>query len=113
MCPGPMRGGLPSVKNKLTPASFVCLIELMLLGLISLLLAQWANWISQICVNSSLFSSKFYLCSEQDFDMTGNVVSERSFTFLNETDVPPKGINALSSHQCGEVVCFTVIYINL
>ncbi|KAI6701724.1 hypothetical protein NL676_016048 [Syzygium grande] len=94
------------LKKTRRKALFVSLVkikeELMLLGLISLLLAQWANWISQICVNSSLFSSKFYLCSEQDFDTTGNVVSESSFTFLNETDVPPKGINALSSHQCGE-----------
>ncbi|XP_056163294.1 MLO-like protein 4 isoform X2 [Syzygium oleosum] len=94
------------LKKTRRKALFVSLVkikeELMLLGLISLLLAQWANWISQICVNSSLFSSKFYLCSEQDFDMTGNVVSESSFSFLNETDVPPKGINALSSHQCGE-----------
>ncbi|GMP39299.1 hypothetical protein CsSME_00010187 [Camellia sinensis var. sinensis] len=39
--------------------------ELMLLGLISLMLGQWAGWISQICVNSSLFSSRFYLCLEQ------------------------------------------------
>ncbi|XP_010030128.2 MLO-like protein 4 [Eucalyptus grandis] len=93
------------LKKTRRKALFVSLVkikeELMLLGLISLLLAQWANWISQICVNSSLFSSKFYLCSEQDFETAGNVVSESSFSFLNETDIPPKGIKALS-HQCGE-----------
>ncbi|GJN07320.1 hypothetical protein PR202_ga25141 [Eleusine coracana subsp. coracana] len=42
--------------------------ELMLLGVISLLLSQTAHWISEICVPSSLFSSKFYICSEKDFD---------------------------------------------
>ncbi|KZV22714.1 MLO-like protein 4-like [Dorcoceras hygrometricum] len=42
--------------------------ELMLLGIISLLLGQWSKWISQICVNSSLFTSKFYICSEEDYE---------------------------------------------
>ncbi|KAK3118085.1 hypothetical protein QOZ80_9BG0694030 [Eleusine coracana subsp. coracana] len=42
--------------------------ELMLLGVISLLLSQSAHWISEICVPSSVFSSKFYTCSEKDFD---------------------------------------------
>ncbi|XP_042436121.1 MLO-like protein 4 isoform X1 [Zingiber officinale] len=42
--------------------------ELMLLGLISLMLSQTARWISDICVPSSLFSSRFYICSEADFD---------------------------------------------
>ncbi|RVW75968.1 MLO-like protein 4 [Vitis vinifera] len=46
--------------------------ELMLLGLISLMLGQWAKWISEICVDSSLFNSKFYLCSEQDFNINEN-----------------------------------------
>ncbi|KAJ6715478.1 MLO-LIKE PROTEIN 1 [Salix viminalis] len=46
--------------------------ELMLLGLISLLLAQCARWISEICVDSSLFSSKFYICSEEDYGITQN-----------------------------------------
>ncbi|GJN28668.1 hypothetical protein PR202_gb16823 [Eleusine coracana subsp. coracana] len=40
----------------------------MLLGVISLLLSQSAHWISEICVPSSVFSSKFYTCSEKDFD---------------------------------------------
>ncbi|CAN1288312.1 MLO-like protein 4 [Linum perenne] len=43
----------------------------MLLGIISLSLAQWARWISEICVNSSLFSSKFYICSEEDVAHAG------------------------------------------
>ncbi|KAH9317756.1 hypothetical protein KI387_019525, partial [Taxus chinensis] len=42
--------------------------ELMLLGLISLLLAQSARWISNICVKSSVYNSKFYPCSAHDFD---------------------------------------------
>ncbi|XP_074577080.1 MLO-like protein 4 isoform X2 [Curcuma longa] len=42
--------------------------ELMLLGLISLMLSQTARWISEICVPPSLFSSRFYICSEADFD---------------------------------------------
>ncbi|XP_026454916.1 MLO-like protein 4 [Papaver somniferum] len=43
--------------------------ELMFLGLISLLLVQWARWISEICVDSSLFDSRFYLCSEEDYGL--------------------------------------------
>ncbi|KAH9751362.1 MLO-like protein 4 [Citrus sinensis] len=79
------------------------MIELMLLGLISLLLAQWARWISEICVNSSLFSSKFYTCSEDDNGIHQKMLSKSSFLFLNESDVPPKGIiNNHKSHQCGE-----------
>ncbi|KAG5525851.1 hypothetical protein RHGRI_032218 [Rhododendron griersonianum] len=73
--------------------------ELMLLGLISLLLGQWASWISQICVNSSLFSSRFYLCSEEDYDE--KFLFTKSFSSLNETDIPP-GLNYPISHQCGE-----------
>lgn len=83
---------------------FVVFIELMLLGLISLLLAQWANWFSQICVSSSLFSSKFYLCSEEDFDSNKDIISIIPFSSLNTTVVPPKGLNALASNQCGEVM---------
>ncbi|KAI3951481.1 hypothetical protein MKX01_018597 [Papaver californicum] len=43
--------------------------ELMFLGLISLLLVQWARWISEICVDSSLFDRRFYLCSEEDYGL--------------------------------------------
>ncbi|KAJ6427687.1 hypothetical protein OIU84_023141 [Salix udensis] len=76
--------------------------ELMLLGLISLLLAQCARGISEICVNSSLFSSKFYICSEEDYGITQNFLSENSSPFLNETHIPPKRIATQKSHQCGE-----------
>lgn len=48
---------------------FVVGEELMLLGLISLLLGHWARWISEICVDSSLFSGRFYPCSEDDFSV--------------------------------------------
>ncbi|KAM5574400.1 MLO-like protein 4 [Rosa sericea] len=76
--------------------------ELMLLGLISLLLAQSARWISEICVNSSLFTSKFYICSERDYSNTNEKVKlESSFSSPNATDIPAGLIN-LSSHQCGE-----------
>ncbi|KAH9751349.1 MLO-like protein 4 [Citrus sinensis] len=88
---------------KLFALCFVPMIELTLLGLISLLLAQWARWISEICVNSSLFSSKFYTCSEDDNGIHQKMLSKSSFLFLNESDVPPKGIiNNHKSHQCGE-----------
>ncbi|OMP01602.1 Mlo-related protein [Corchorus olitorius] len=74
--------------------------ELMLLGLISFLLAQWARGISQICVNSSLFTSKFYICSESDFDLKKKLFFESSSSFPNET-VIPKGLNTHTIHQCG------------
>ncbi|KAI8532119.1 hypothetical protein RHMOL_Rhmol11G0188700 [Rhododendron molle] len=73
--------------------------ELMLLGLISLLLGQWASWISRICVNSSLFSTRFNLCSEEDYDE--KFLFTKSFSSLNETDIPP-GLNYPISRQCGE-----------
>ncbi|KAK2966681.1 hypothetical protein RJ640_002379 [Escallonia rubra] len=75
--------------------------ELMLLGLISLLLGQWASVISQICVDSSLFSTKFFICSEEDYGMADALSITKIFS-LNETDIPPKGISNPSSHQCGE-----------
>ncbi|PON46313.1 Mlo-related protein [Parasponia andersonii] len=76
--------------------------ELMLLGLISLLLAQCARWISEICVDSSLFSSRFYICSEKDYDIAQNAHFETSFSSLNETKTTPSGISSHSTHQCGE-----------
>ncbi|KAL0412748.1 UNVERIFIED_CONTAM: MLO-like protein 4 [Sesamum radiatum] len=76
--------------------------ELMLLGLISLLLGQWARWISQICVNSSLFSSKFYLCSEEDYGETKRILLTEQSSSSNGTDIPPKGISYVASHACGE-----------
>ncbi|GMY04960.1 MLO-like protein 4 [Fagus crenata] len=73
--------------------------EMMLLGLLSLLLAQSARWISEICVNSSLFTSRFYLCSEKDYGTNENIMLKSSFSATNATDIPPKG---LSANQCGE-----------
>ncbi|XP_015055883.1 MLO-like protein 4 isoform X2 [Solanum pennellii] len=78
--------------------------ELMLLGLISLLLGQCARQISQICVNSSLFTSRFYLCSQEDYDSSSSSTSDtiHSSIFSNHTTlIPPKGIYQ-QSHQCGE-----------
>ncbi|KAG2396360.1 MLO-like protein [Vigna angularis] len=75
--------------------------ELMLLGLISLLLAQSARWISEICVNSSLFSSRFYICSEQDLDINENIMLESSSSIPGETSIP-KGLNNGAFNQCGE-----------
>ncbi|XP_022864243.1 MLO-like protein 4 [Olea europaea var. sylvestris] len=76
--------------------------ELMLLGLISLLLGQWARWISQICVNSSLFNSRFFVCSEEDYGVMKRMLSTEGSHFSNETDIPPKGINNAAYHGCGE-----------
>ena len=39
----------------------------MLLGVISLLLSQTSHFISEICVPSSLFTSRFYMCSDSDY----------------------------------------------
>ncbi|XP_076920445.1 MLO-like protein 4 [Bidens hawaiensis] len=77
--------------------------ELMLLGLISLLLGQWAHLISEICVDSSLFSSKFFLCSKEDYELDKEIVFSRLLSsFSNETDIPPEGLHSRPSHQCGE-----------
>lgn len=76
--------------------------ELMLLGLISLLLGQWARWITQICVNSSLFSSKFFICSEQDYDEKKmRMLLLESSGSTNESEIPPRGISYAPSHVCG------------
>ncbi|GKV21227.1 hypothetical protein SLEP1_g31224 [Rubroshorea leprosula] len=75
--------------------------ELMLLGLISLMLAQWGRWISEICVKSSLFSSRFYICSVDEYGISKHLLLESSPAFLNDTDIPPKGISSKTSHQCG------------
>ena len=77
----------------------------MLLGLISLFLAQSARWISEICVNSSLFNSEFYVCSEQDLDTNENIMPGSSSSFPDETTIP-KGLNSGAFHQCGAVRCF-------
>lgn len=79
----------------------------MLLGLISLLLAQSARWISEICVNSSLFSSQFYICSEQDLGTNENFMVENSSSLTDETI--PKGLTTGAFHQCREVSCFNSV----
>ncbi|XP_021864784.1 MLO-like protein 4 isoform X2 [Spinacia oleracea] len=76
--------------------------ELMLLGLISLMLGQWARWISEICVDSSLFNSRFYACSEKDFTSHEKFVFKESLPSSNETDIPPKGLFNSVSHRCPE-----------
>ncbi|XP_074327539.1 MLO-like protein 4 [Apium graveolens] len=75
--------------------------ELMLLGLISLFLGQWASVISRICLDSSLFSSKFFLCSKEDFEIKEHITL-RKFMFMNETEDPAKGINFPVAHHCGK-----------
>ncbi|XP_010533960.1 PREDICTED: MLO-like protein 4 [Tarenaya hassleriana] len=69
--------------------------ELMLLGLISLLLSQCARWISEICVNSSLFSSKFYICSEEDYGINKKVL-------LDHNSSTNKTHHGLLPHRCGQ-----------
>lgn len=81
----------------------VLLLELMLLGLISLFLGQWASVISRICLDSSLFSSKFFLCSKEDFEIKEHITL-RKFMFMNETEDPAKGINFPVAHHCGKVI---------
>jgi mlo protein len=60
----------------------------MLLGVISLLLSQTARFISEICVPSSLFTSRFYICSESDYqDLLRNTDANQTafeycFSFL-------------------------------
>ncbi|CAL5379801.1 unnamed protein product [Camellia sinensis] len=98
----PIRKWLKKTRRKALFASLEKIKEeLMLLGLISLMLGQWAGWISQICVNSSLFSSQFYLCSEEDYGKNENILLTKTFSSLNESDIPP-GVNYPSSRQCGE-----------
>ncbi|KAF6148110.1 hypothetical protein GIB67_024001 [Kingdonia uniflora] len=84
--------------------------ELMLLGLISLMLGQWAKWISEICVDSSLFSSKLYLCSEEDYDEGNNAhvstISSSMFSQLNHTSSNTSHTKEIAKqlpfHTCGK-----------
>ncbi|KAF2293872.1 hypothetical protein GH714_005296 [Hevea brasiliensis] len=39
---------------------------------------------------------------KEDFDLAEHVLFESSSSFLNKTDIPPKGITIQTSHQCGE-----------
>lgn len=74
---------------------------MMLLGLISLLLGQWAGAISQICVDSSLFNSKFFICSEEDYGIKEHI-KLRNLLSLNETVNPSKDVHR-SSQLCAKV----------
>lgn len=77
----------------------VSLAELMLLGVISLLLSQTARWISEICVPSTLFTSKFYMCTEKDFadlDQHGDGTT-------NDTHIARILVGGQSMHVCDEV----------
>ncbi|XP_058087460.1 MLO-like protein 4 [Magnolia sinica] len=74
--------------------------ELMLLGLISLMLGQCARWISEICVESSLFSSQFYPCLEDDFASTNNILGTGSDS-SNRTTIPQRQPGP-SPHHCSK-----------
>ncbi|CAH9082168.1 unnamed protein product [Cuscuta europaea] len=80
--------------------------ELMLLGLISLLLGQWARWITQICVSSSLYNSKFYICSQEDYSSSQRMhFQDSSMVSSNHNeDIHPHTIRHSPHHysQCGE-----------
>jgi mlo protein len=69
----------------------------MLLGVISLLLSQTAHFISEICVPSSLFTSRFYICSEKDYDdLLRN-------TDANQTALGKSMFGGQRLHVCSEV----------
>lgn len=72
--------------------------ELMLLGVISLLLSQTARWISEICVPSTLFTSKFYMCTEKDFDD----LAQHGEDTANHTHIARILSGGQSMHVCDE-----------
>ncbi|KAI4997525.1 hypothetical protein ZWY2020_052867 [Hordeum vulgare] len=72
--------------------------ELMLLGVISLLLSQTARWISEICVPSTLFTSKFYMCTEKDFDD----LDQHGEHTANNTHIARILVGGQSMHVCDE-----------
>uniref|UniRef100_A0A1D1XTS1 MLO-like protein n=2 Tax=Anthurium amnicola TaxID=1678845 RepID=A0A1D1XTS1_9ARAE len=77
--------------------------ELMLLGVISLLLSQTARRISQICVPSSLFNSRFYICSEDDFSLDEALGYSEQPERRNRTASGLTGrLLEASPHECGE-----------
>ncbi|KAK1300071.1 MLO-like protein 4 [Acorus calamus] len=71
--------------------------ELMLLGIISLMLGQTARWISEICVPSSLFTNRFYVCPEDDYGDGGMMNGTVSRNARRLGDILP--------HNCDEVGC--------
>ncbi|ONM56523.1 Inactive LRR receptor-like serine/threonine-protein kinase BIR2 [Zea mays] len=84
-------------RNDMLSAKKPCLhAELMLLGVISLLLSQTTLFISEICVPSSLFTSRFYICSESDYqDLLRN-------TDANQTALDKNMFGGQRLHVCGE-----------
>ncbi|VAH94002.1 unnamed protein product [Triticum turgidum subsp. durum] len=72
--------------------------ELMLLGVISLLLSQTARWISEICVPSTLFTSKFYMCTEKDFAD----LDQHGDSSANDTHIARILVGGQSMHVCDE-----------
>ncbi|KAM3293736.1 hypothetical protein ACQJBY_036954 [Aegilops geniculata] len=72
--------------------------ELMLLGVISLLLSQTARWISEICVPSTLFTSKFYMCTEEDFAD----LDQHGDGSTNDTHIARILVGGQSMHVCDE-----------
>jgi hypothetical protein len=70
----------------------------MLLGVISLLLSQTTCFISEICVPSSLFTSRFYICFESNYqDLLRN-------TDANQTSLDRNMFGGQRLHVCGEVL---------
>ncbi|GFY89360.1 seven transmembrane MLO family protein [Actinidia rufa] len=63
---------------------------------------DWASWISQICLNSSILSHRFYICSEEEYGINEKISFTKTLSSLNETDIPPRGLSHPSYHQCGE-----------
>jgi mlo protein len=74
---------------------------MMLLGVISLLLSQTARWISEICVPSTLFTKRFYMCTESDF---GDLLQQGDNT-ANHTHIGRILSGSPSADTCSEVKC--------
>ncbi|KAG2556245.1 hypothetical protein PVAP13_8NG072000 [Panicum virgatum] len=70
--------------------------ELMLLGVISLLLSQTSRFISEICAPSSLFTSRFYMCSDSDYR---DLLQEAG---ANQTALEKTMFGSHSMHVCSE-----------
>ncbi|GMH15075.1 hypothetical protein Nepgr_016916 [Nepenthes gracilis] len=95
--------GLQKTKRKAITASVEKIKEeLMLLDLISLMLGQCARWISEMCVDSSLFNSRFYPCSQEDFGIHENFLLGKFLLLADENEIPPRGLFNPLSHQGGE-----------
>ncbi|RWW40258.1 hypothetical protein BHE74_00054345 [Ensete ventricosum] len=70
------------------------------------MLSQTARWISEICVPSSLFSSRFYVCSESDFEdlfTAGGALGPMSASNRSAAAETAKELLGVSASQCPEV----------